>query len=146
MFRLSRALFSTTLAWMAASFFLFVYGSAYESSSVFSHSIPSVVDGLIVLSCYVAIVVFPTCLLIVAPVLRFLSPDSVLWRPRYACFVAPLFAVLAMWAWAVAFCGGFFIPELHDRVHVGFGVAAILAGVTFAYAYSVGLRRVSGSH
>lgn len=141
MFRLSRALLSTTLAWIAASFFLFVYGSAFESSSVFSHSIRSIVDGLIVLSCYVALVVFPTCLLIVVPVLRLLSPDSVLWRPCCACFVAPFFAVMVMWAWAVAFSGGFFIPDLHDRVHLGFGLAAGLAGVIFAYTYSVGFRR-----
>ena len=142
MFRLSRALLSTTLAWLAASFFLFAYGTANESSSAGSQPISMMFDGLIVLSCYVAIVVFPTCLLIIVQVLRFLSPDSILWRPHYSCFVAAITSVMGIWVWSVAFCGGFFIPDLHDRVHVGFGLAAVLAGVTFAYSYSVGLRRL----
>ncbi len=108
-----------------------------------SQPIYRIAEGLAVLSYFAAVVVFPTCLLIVVPALRYLPATSRLWQPLYACLLASVVAVFAIWAWVIAVRGRFFIPEHYDHVHVGFGLAAVFAGVTFAYTYSVRLRRSS---
>ncbi len=136
MFRLSRAILSTMLAWGVATLFLFIFGSLQEASSVFDQPIDRVAQGLAILGYFSAVVVFPTCLLLVVPALRFLPADSILWRPLPACIVGSGAAIVAIWLWAIAFRGRSLIPELHDRVHVGFGLAAISSGITFAFSYS----------
>ena len=142
MFSLQRSILSTVVAWFVATAFIVIYSFLVTEPSEWpSSGLGGVIREIGLLGYYVAMLVFPTCLLLVTPLLRLLPASSKLWNPRVACMVAMCVAPFGIYAWAVMYRRQFFMPELHDRVHVMIGLAAICAGVGFAYTYATGLTR-----
>lgn len=142
MFRLSRAFASTFVTWLVSSLFLFVWSFTIGSWQIHELSLTRIFRELLVLSYFIGIAVFPTCLIIVAPALGLLPRNSPLWLPKSACLIGAAVGSLAVYLWFAGFKREFFLPEFHDLVHVRFMVAAVVAGVTFALSYSRSLRKL----
>ncbi len=142
MFSLSRALISTVVTWLVSTLFLFAWSFTLGSWQIQELPLARIFRDLLVLGYIVAVAVFPTCLLIVVPCLRFLPRSSPLWLPKVACLIGSAVGSNAVYLWFAGFKGKFFLPQFHDRVHVQFMVAAALAGITFALSYSRSLRRL----
>ena len=88
----------------------------------------------------VAVVVFPICLLVVVPLLRFLPRSSALWRPPCAAVLGATAGPLVMYVWSAALRLEFYLPSLHDSNQVVGAMAALLAGATFGYLYANAVR------
>jgi hypothetical protein len=146
MFSFSKALLATVIAWFATVMLMVGYGYATKPNP--SWSATPVLDFLrdLALLCYfVGIVVVPTCMLIVTPLLAFVPRTSLLWRPVWACVVAAISGPFVMYLWAAGFRGRFFVPELHDSTHRYLGFLSLFAGVVFAYRYTTQVVRVYSS-
>lgn len=88
----------------------------------------------------VAVVVFPTCLLVVAPLLQLLPRTSPLWRPVYAALAGAIAGPVATYLWSVGVKLQFFVPNLLDRSQQGLAAAAALVGMTFGFQYAKAIR------
>ena len=142
MFSFPKSLLSTLIAWLSAIALMMVY--SYATKPPNSWTATPVVDfmkGAAILSYFVGIVIFPTCMLVVTPLLRLLPKTSLLWRPSWSCAVGAITGPIAMYLWACGFRTRFFVPELHDSTHLFFGVCSAVAGAVFAYSYARGFAR-----
>ena len=88
----------------------------------------------------VAAVVFPTCLLVVVPLLKLLPRSSPLWRPGRAALTGAIVGPVAMYVWSVGVELQFFVPNLLDHSQQGFAAAAALVGLTFGFQYAKAIR------
>jgi hypothetical protein len=135
MFHLRRAIVSSVIAWVVATAFLLICGAATGADGIWSPRSIGQASSL------VGMVVFPTCLLIVAPLLKLLPDTSRFWMPHWACGLASIVGPIAMYLWTVPFAGRFFVPDLGERGPLTFASAAMCAAVAFAYTYTVGVAR-----
>lgn len=126
---LSRALYSTVLAWVASTAFLLIVGTISNDSNRWV-SIRDIAE----VGYLVGVVVLPACLLLVFPILSFLPRPSTYWKTASSAVASATVLFTACVIVSVAL-GRLYVPELNDRAHVVFGLTAIVAGTTFAYFY-----------
>lgn len=141
MFRLSKAILSTVLAWIFATGFISLWGIFSGPAPITPPPIGEIASLLLFYGFYVGAVVFSTCLLVVVPFLRLVPKNSRLWQPLFACIAAAIASPVAIYLWAAAFQRHWFVPKFDDPAYYGFGLTAIVAGVTFALSYSRSLIR-----
>lgn len=145
MFHLFKSFLATCAAWGVTVMFWvgiqrWTYGGHFTTT------------GLSLLFYSVGIVVFPSCMLVVTPLLARLPSSSPLWRPLWASLVGAIAGppVLYLWVAGYFLCirglrGGVFLPELHDVTHLKIGSFALVAGVVFAWCYAILMRRGADS-
>ena len=142
MFSLSKSLLSTLIAWISAVAVMMAYSYATKPASSWTATpVEDFLRGVAILGYFVGIVVVPTCMFVVTPLLRLLPRTSLLWSPYWACAIGGIAGPIALYLWAAGFRGRFFIPEPHDSTHLFFGICSGLTGVVFAYSYSRGIVR-----
>ena len=88
----------------------------------------------------VAVVVFPTCLLVVVPLLKLLPRTSPLWQPGRAALTGAIVGPMAMYLWSAGSELQFFVPNLLDSSQQGAAAAAALVGMTFGFQYAKSVR------
>ena len=142
MFSLSKSLLATFVAWLSGSALIMAYSYATKAASSWTATpVTDVLKGLSILAYFVGIVVFPTCLLVVTPLLRLLPRTSLLWRPSLACTIGAIAGPIAMYLWTAGFRRSFFIPEPHDSAHLLLGICSAVTGTVFAYSYTRGVAQ-----
>lgn len=146
------AIVPATIAWavgvcvMLVIFYYDEYTEAHLRGDPFSVG-SSVFEALYTLCFFglvygvgVAAVVFPLCLLVVVPLLRFLPRSSPLWWPPFAATIGAAAGPLAMYVWSAALRFEFYLPSAHDSNQVWGAVAALLVGAAFGYLYAKSIR------
>jgi hypothetical protein len=135
---MKRAILSSALAWIVGIIFLMATGYAMQSAS---HSTIefgwAFLQGTLYIALGVGVVVFPTCLVVVFPLLRLIPLSSPLLRPSIALSIGVVSGPIAMYIWAAVLSRGAFVPNIHDEGHVFFGCASALIGATFAFSYAL---------
>ena len=132
---LKRAFIATLCAWLAGVLCSpFVLWLAFRA-----HGLPRPLAGffpgsLFFAAFYVAVVVFPTCLLVVTPLLRLLPRTSRLWHPGAAAFTGALGGPLAMYGWWLV-TGGSTFARIASRFPEGKTemIISVLVGATFGF-------------
>ena len=94
-------------------------------------------QGLLFWAFSVGVVVFPTCLIVVTPLLKLLPPSSPLRRPGIAAFIGAASGPIAMYVWAAVFLKSSFVPDIREDAHLYFGCGSALVGATFAFTYAL---------
>lgn len=82
----------------------------------------------------VAIVVFPTCLLVAALLSKFLPLSSPLWKPRTAAAIGAIAGPFAMYLWAAACAQKMFVPDYRNAWFLA--VDSAIVGTVFAFSYA----------
>jgi hypothetical protein len=132
-----RAILSAIIAWVVGV--TFVLATAYLTRSPSYYTAEPVREffhGILFWAFYVGIVAFPTCLLIVAPLLKFIPPSSGLRHPGIALLVGAASGPVAMYIWAALYLRRAFMPDIREQAHLFFGCASALVGATFAFSYA----------
>lgn len=138
---MKRAILPTVIAWIIGVTFLMVCACLTRSESYrTSQPVREFFQALMLFGGAVAIVVFPTCLFVVTPLLRFLPSSSLLWRPAIASVIGAAAAPFAMYFWAAGYLRHAFTPDFRDEAHLIFASASILVGATFAFLYATSIR------
>ena len=142
MFSLPKALLATFVAWLSAVALIMAYSYATKPESSWTATpVADFLKGLSIMAYFVGIVVVPTCMLVVTPLLRLLPRTSLLWRPSWACAIGAIAGPIAMYLWTAGFRRSFFIPEPHDSTHLFVGICSAVAGTVFAYSYARGVAQ-----
>ena len=145
MFSLKNSLLATGVAWLSAVSMIIAYSYVTRPASYWAaNPIADFFSGLAFVGYFVGVVVIPTCLFVVTPLLCLLPSNSMMWRPSWACAFGMAVGPIAMYLWASVFRGRLFIPEPHDSTHLMLGICSALAGGVFAYSYARGVARVHG--
>jgi len=142
MFSLSKSLLATVVAWFSAVSMIIAHSYVTRPASYWAaNPIADFFSGVAFVGYFVGVVVIPTCLFLVTPLLCLLPSNSIMWRPSWACAVGLIVGPIAMYLWASGFRGRFFIPEPHDSTHLKLGICSALTGAIFAYSYSLAIAR-----
>jgi hypothetical protein len=139
---MKRAILSSIAGWAAGVVFLMGYSLLRPRELWSAEPLDDFLRGSMISAYFVAIVAFPTCLFIVAPLLILLPRGSTLWRPPVATILGAVVAPFTLHLWAMGYLRRIFAPEFHDGTHVAFGCAAACVGAVFAYCYATSIRNV----
>ena len=137
---MKRAVLSSIAGWAARVLFLMGYSLLGSHELWSSEPFHDFLRGSMVFAYFVAIVAFPTCLLLVAPLLILLPRGSALWSPHIAAVVGAVVTPFTLHLWAMGYRRRIFAPEFHDSTHVTFGIAAACVGAVFAFCYATSIR------
>jgi len=137
-----RAILPSIFAWIVGVTVFLTYSYMTRNRTQWTSTPPvqEFFQALMFIGSAVAIVVFPTCLLIVTPLLKLLPRSSFLWRPAIAAVVGAVTAPLAMYLWAAGFLRHTFAPDIHNEAHLAFAATSVLVGITFAFSYATSIR------
>ena len=134
---MKRAILSAILAWIVG--ITFVLAAAYVTQSPSYHTTEPVREffqGILFWAFFIGIVVFPTCLLVVTPLLKFVPHSSRLRQPCIALLIGAASGPIAMYICAALYLQRAFMPDFREQGHLVFGCAASLIGATFAFSYA----------
>jgi hypothetical protein len=137
---MKRAILSTILAWAACVVYITIDTLLNTPSNGGSPTFMLLQKVEPITMILVAIVVFPTCLLVAAVLPRLLPPASPLWRPGIATAIGALAGPFAMYLWSAGMARRLFMPSWLHSFAIALAVASALAGATFAFSYATFTR------
>ncbi len=134
---MKRAIISAVLAWIVGITFVLVIGYVTRSPSYYTaEPVREFFQGILFWAYFIGIVVFPTCLLVVTPLLNLVPPSSRVREPGIALLIGAASGPIAMYIWAALYLRRAFVPDIREQAHLFFGCASALIGATFAFTYA----------
>lgn len=124
-------------AWIVSAACVYIFLLAFPNTNFGSPFSPL---EFVLLACYVAmytgIVVLPTCMLLVGPLVCLLPPSSPLRKPFIAILLGAITGPVASYLWGAAVAHKWFAPDLRDPWSLMFAGVAAITGVAFAFSYT----------
>lgn len=125
---------ATLHAWAAAAVSLWAFFAwhGWQSNRPLDLG-PEVIAVCLIID--VSILVLPTFLLIVGPLVSFLPRPYLLGNPIGATFTGAATGLVAMYLWAAACSTKWFVPNLSDPLQIILGGSAMFSGIAFFISY-----------